>query len=464
MLSRLESGGLTPAAALASHAEVSHRKGTAARRPRTLLIAEAANPALTSAALVGWYCAKALAEVSDAHIVTEERNREHFIAAGLKEGVDFTAINARRSQGMAWRIASWLRGGQDLGWTTYSAMAILAYPFFEKALWRQFKPQLLAGEFDLVHRILPLSPMAPSWIASKLARHRIPFIVGPLNGGVPWPKPFAHLQAQEKEWAGKLRGLAKWLPGAQATRSKSAALIAASRTTWREIGVRHHHKTFFIPENAIDLARFPAVQKPKAQTPLRVAFVGRLVPLKGVDMLIEAAAPLLKGGQLELDLIGDGPEKGRLGELAARLGVSEQVRLDGWVPHAQLADRLKTAQVFAFPSVREFGGGAVIEAMALGLVPVVLDHGGPVELVPSHTGYVIPMMERSAIVERLRELFASLIADPSPLDAFSLQAQEHIRRYYTWEAKAAQILEVYEWVLGRREQKPDWGMPFGFPA
>ena len=451
-------------AALLDQSRSTTRRKQGGARPRVLLIAEAANPTLTSAALVSWYFARALAQVSDAHVVTEERNREHFIAAGLREGVDFTAINARRYQGMAWKVASFLRGGQDSGWTTYSAMAILAYPFFEKALWRQFKPRLLAGEFDLVHRISPLSPMAPSWISSKLARHRIPFIVGPLNGGVPWPKPFAHLQAREKEWAGKLRGLAKWLPGARATRGKSAALIAASRTTWREIGAKHHAKTFFIPENAIDLARFPMDPKPAAQLPLRVAFVGRLVPLKGVDMLIEAAAPLLKSGQLQLDLVGDGPERINLTELAAQLGVAEQVRLDGWVPHAQLADRLRTAHVFAFPSVREFGGGAVIEAMALGLVPVVLDHGGPVELVPPNTGYVIPMMERAAIVERMRTLFASLIADPSPLNSMSAQAQAHIRQYYTWEAKAAQMLEVYEWVLGRREEKPGWGMPFGFAA
>ena len=443
-----------------------HPRPASAKPIRVLVISEAANPKLTSASLVGWSCAMALREVCDAHIVTELRNRDAFVENGLVEGTDFTAINARASQGTAWWMAKILRGGRlDVGWTMHSAAAILSYPFFERALWKQFKGALKRGEYDLVHRVTPLSPMTSSWLAKKLKQIGVPFILGPLNGGVPWPEPFKHLQIAEGERLGKLRGLAKWLPGYQATRQNSSVIIAGARSILKELKEVYHPKTVFIPENAIDVRKFPPTAKAMSNDGvLRIAFVGRLVPLKGVDMLIEAAAPLAREGRVQVDIIGDGPERTRLADMIKAESLENHVKLEGWVPHAELAKRLQLSDVFAFPSVREFGGGAVLEAMALGLVPVVLDHGGPVELVPKECGYSLAMEDRSLIVAKMRDLFASLIEDRSPLVAMSRNSQAHVRQHFTWEAKARQLLEVYEWALGRRTTKPSWGVPFEFSA
>ncbi len=184
--------------------------------------------------------------------------------------------------------------------------------------------------------------------------------------------------------------------------------------------------------------------------------------LKGVEMLLEAAASLIKAGQVELDIIGDGPEMPSLRAQSERLGLAGAVQLDGWVPHESLQARLCSADVLAFPSIREFGGGAVLEAMALGLPPVVLDHGGPPELVPPGCGWVLPLQSRDQIVRDLRELLSQLANDPAPLASFGKNAQAHVRQFLTWDAKAEQIRQVYEWVLGRRSDKPDWGTPLGF--
>ena len=431
------------------------------RKLRVLVIAEAANPVLTSAALVAWSCSRAIMEVCDAHLVTELRNRSDILATGLPED-KVTFINSRRVQHFAWKMATWLRGGKDLGWTTYAAFTTLAYPFFERGVWRMFSNKLKNGEYDVVHRVHPLSPMTPSLLAKKLHKIGVPFILGPLNGGVPWPKEFSYLKKQEGEWMGRFRNCAKYLPGSKSTRTHAAAIIAASRTTWREIGSCHHAKTIFIPENAIEPDKFPVRKKPAPTFPLKVSFVGRLVPLKGVDMIIEAAAPLVRDGRLLLDIIGDGPERTRLQDIIDREGISLQVCLNGWVQHSELGERLSQSDVFAFPSVREFGGGAVLEAMALGLVPIVLDHGGPVELVPVQTGFVLPMTERSKIIENMRALFVRFAADPTSLEEMSCNAQRHIRQFFTWNAKAKQMLQVYEWVLGQRVEKPHWGMPVEF--
>lgn len=436
-----------------------------ARRIRPLIIAEAANPALTSAALVGWSCARAIAAGTDAHIVTEWRNREDFLRAGLVEGRDFTAINNRRLQHLSWSLTHKLSGKGNFSWSLYALLSNLVYPFFERALWRQFGPRLRAGEFDLVHRILPLSPTTPSWLAPRLKKHRIPFVLGPLNGGVPWPKGFEELRRHERDAAGRLRALYRLTPGLKATQECASAVLTASRATLNEMPASVRQRCIFLPENAVDLEKFPLT--PRAATPfgveapLRLSFVGRLVALKGLDMLLEAAAPLLRTGAATLDVIGEGPERPRLERIIQELSLSESVRMDGWVEHDKLGARLRESDLFVFPSIREFGGGAVLEAMALGVPPVVLAHGGPPELVPPGTGFVLPMTDRADIIKRLRDLLLSVSTEREMLAAAGQRAQQHVREFFTWEAKAGQIIEVYEWLLGHRASKPDWGTPIG---
>lgn len=432
------------------------------RKIRPLIIAEAANPVLTSAALVGWSCARAIARETDAHIVTEWRNREDFLKAGLIEGQDFTAINNRRLQHLSWSLATKLSRKGGFSWSLYAVLSNLVYPFFERKLWQQFEPRLRAGEFDLVHRLLPLSPTTSSWIAPRLKKMGMPLVLGPLNGGVPWPKGFDEMRKQERDGAGRLRALHRFSPALKRTRECADAILTASRTTLREVPTALHQRCVFIPENAVDLTKFPLEPRTASTGPLRLSFVGRLVALKGIDMLIEAAAPMIRCGKVLLDIIGDGPERARLQAMVEEQQISASTRLEGWIDHAKLGPRLRESELFVFPSIREFGGGAVLEAMALGIPPVVFDHGGPPELVPPGTGFVLPMSDRSEIVRSLRALLESALEDREALAAMGMRAQAHVREFYSWEAKAAQIHEVYRWVLGQRATKPDWGVPMGF--
>jgi starch synthase len=429
------------------------------RRLKVLVVGEATNPKLTSVALIGWSCSQALKEVADVHLVTEQRNRDDLVAAGLREGADFTAVDNRFWQGGAWKVGTWLRGGTTLGWSTYSALTTLVYPFFERKLWRQFRTRLAAHEFDVVHRLTPLAPVVPSLLARRCAQVGVPFVLGPLNGGVPWPKEFSGVRKAEKEWMSRFREAYRILPGFHSTRRYSSAILIAARFAWAEMPPQYLPKCIYLPENAIDPARFPRRTPPAPSQPLRIAFVGRLVPLKGVDLLLEASAPLAREGRLALDIIGDGPELPRLKQMVQDLGIVDRVEFPGWVPHHELADRLGRSQVFGFPSIREFGGGVVLEAMALGQVPVVVDYGGPGELVPPGTGFALPMAPRAQLIQTLRDTFTRLLQDPAATAAMGRAAQEYVYRNFTWSAKAHQLQEVYDWVTGRRTVKPDWGMP-----
>ena len=430
------------------------------RRPRVLLVAEAANPEMTSVPLVGYSHAMALREVADVHLVTQVRNRDALVRAGLVEGRDFTAIDSERVAAPLSRANQRVRSVTGLGWTFTTAMAVVPYAWFEKLLWDRFGPSLQAGDFDLVHRLTPLSPTIPSVISGRLARAGVPFVWGPVNGGIPWPTGFGDVRRREGEWLHSVRDVHRLLPGHRATRRNAAALIMGSRATHDQLDPSLRGRAVYIPENAVDLDRFPSRPRPpRAPGPLRMAVVGRLVAYKGLDIVLDAAAELLRDGRACLDVIGDGPERASLEAQVCRLGVGEAVRMRGWVLHGELSGELQQADVLSFPSLREFGGAVVLEAMALGVVPVVADYGGPAELVTDRTGFRVPLGNRTALVARLREVLTTLAADPSVLGAMARAGRRRVEDRFTWSAKAAQTAAVYRWVLEGGE-RPSWGMPF----
>jgi glycosyltransferase involved in cell wall biosynthesis len=307
--------------------------------------------------------------------------------------------------------------------------------------------------------VTSLSPTTPSVIAGACRRAGVPFVWGPINGGVAWPPGFGQQLRAEGEYLSYVRDAYKLLPFYRSTRRNAAAIIVGSRATLAQISPAYRDRCVYVPENAVDPLRFSRTVEGPVRSPLRVAFVGRLVPYKGADMLLEAAAPLVRAGRVQLDIIGDGPQMNDLRRIVDQQQIQGGVKLDGWVEHTQMQERLVQSDVLGFPSIREFGGGVVMEAMSLGLVPVVADYAGPNEIVTETTGYRIAMGSREQLVARFRETLDRLASDSNGLRAMGQRARQRVFKVFTWDAKARQSLEVYRWVTGRRD-KPDFGMPF----
>ncbi|KIC41632.1 glycosyl transferase family 1 [Ruegeria sp. ANG-R] len=418
--------------------------------PRVLLIAEAANPEWVSVPLVGWSLCHALKEVADVHLVTHIRNRDAILRAGYTEGEDFTIIDSEAVAKPMYQLAQVLRMGRGKGWTMNTAINALSYPYFEHLVWKRFGPEIRAGGYDIVHRVTPLTPTTVSPIAAKCEAADVPFVVGPINGGVPWPKGFDAERRREREWLSYVRSAYKAMPGRRRMLSATSAFIAGSKHTASEIPEKHQDRVHYIPENAIDTTRFNRVARQNLDGPLRAVFIGRLVPYKGLDMGVEAAREHLASGAMRLDVIGDGPMRATIEEQVRKDGLAETVTFHGKVPHEVVQDIAVQSNILLFPSIREFGGGVVLEAMSLGLVPMIVDYAGPSELVTPETGFAVPIAPKAAIVSTLRQTLDSIVADRSVLSDMAVKARQRVSDEFTWPVKARKVVAIYDSILADR--------------
>jgi glycosyltransferase involved in cell wall biosynthesis len=411
------------------------------RRPKVLLLAEAANPEWTSVPLVGFHVASAMRAAADTLVVTQIRNREALLRVGWREGQDFVAIDSERVARPLHRVATVLGLGSGRAWSLSTALASFAYLYFERLVWRTLGDRIQGREFDVVHRVTPVSPATPSPIAGHCARAGVPFVLGPLNGGLSWPKGFGRERWREGEYWSALRFLRRLVPGSQRTWRDATAILVGSQSARREVPARFRGKAVAMPENGIHGDAHPEPVARPRRLPLAFAFAGRLVPCKGLELGIEALLPLLGDGRATVTIYGQGPERRRLEAQVAHAGVGAAVHFAGWLPQEQLLAELRTKDVFLFPSIREFGGGALLEAMACGLYPVVLDYGGPPEIT-ADAGCRIPLGSRESIVAAIREHAEALCREPSRLDDLGRAAWQRAMEL-TWQAKAEAFVELY---------------------
>ena len=149
--------------------------------------------------------------------------------------------------------------------------------------------------------------------------------------------------------------------------------------------------------------------RPPLGGPPTVGFAGRLVSYKGVDVLVRAwPAVLARVPGARLVVAGDGPERGSLGRLAARLGVGDSVEFAGHLPQADLEPRMGRAWVQAVPSTWEEPFGLVCaEAMMRGTAVVASNSGGLAEqVVDGGTGLLAPPGDVAAWASALSDLLS----------------------------------------------------------
>lgn len=420
-------------------------------RLRVLLLGPDCDPEAISIRFVAYSHAAALAKIHDITLVARSSVED----ALRRANAPFHSIEVIRTP-LLDRIFEW--GFRWIFKSNYDSQLLTAfrYPFsvaVEWKAWRQLRRRIHAGEFDVVLRVLPMAPTLPSPFAFFLRKGPIPFVLGPLNGGLRSAPGFSQPDTK-KGFTFGVRNLYRFVPFARSTYRHAKAIIAAASHMRREFAA-YEEKLFFIPENGI--ARSLCVADSRNSDPnakLKLVFVGGLVRRKACYIGLRAAANVLRRDLAHFTVIGDGPERQNLEELVRSLGIEKNVTFPGWFSHTDVLKHLRSSDVVVLPAIREGGGGVVFEALASGAIPVILDWGGPGDIVHPEVGFKVLPSNEDAVVSEMDRILNALAADRKLLDHLRQKGMIYARECLTWEAKALSTSQVLNWVV-KGGPKPD---------
>jgi glycosyltransferase involved in cell wall biosynthesis len=202
--------------------------------------------------------------------------------------------------------------------------------------------------------------------------------------------------------------------------------------------------------NGVDNERFPRKPERPVTGPVRLISVCRMVPRKGLEYLIEAMQELKNDG-IVLDLVGSGEDHARVEALVRSRGLTEHIKLPGYIASEFLYAHYHRADVFVLPSLSESFGQVLLEAMSCGLPIVATAVGGIPETVRDKTnGLLVPPRDSKALVEAIRWMAANRQQRERMGRANAAQAREH----YSWSSVATRYEELYYRAVARRARAP----------
>lgn len=407
------------------------------RKLKVLVLAYACEPGKGSEPGVGWNWAKQIAKFAEVWVITRKNNSEvieqelsknplprlHFVYVDLPKWMRF-----------------WKKGQRGIH-LYYYLWLIWSY-----SIARRLNKKI---HFDVAHHLTFGVYSSPSFIALL----PLPFIWGPIGGVDTVPKLLRvslGMKGRIYEWIHDIGHKSKFAfdPFVRITLKRSAFIICRTKQTMEHIkrygntdNVNVINETGFIPLN------LPS--KNNSNPYFSMFSAGRLIALKGYILAITAFAKLCHENLPDaiFEIAGKGYEMNSLEEAARKLGVADRVKFLGEIQRTDVTEKLTNCDVFVYPSLREGGSWALMEALSAGKPIVCLDYSGTGEMVTKECGIKVRPITSEQTVKGLADALLRLANNPDLRRKMGEAARKRAREEYRWEKKGELIEKIYESVL-----------------
>lgn len=220
----------------------------------------------------------------------------------------------------------------------------------------------------------------------------------------------------------------------------ASAIVGVSKSVCEIVHERLHQDNVYTVYNGVDASLFRPTEKVIDGT-FKILCVANLIPIKGHQYLIQAVRKLINDGyQIRLDLVGVGLYENNLKQLAKKLNLSEHVFFCGSKPYTEVAEMMKTADMFIMPSFYDSFGCVYVEAMSTGTVTCGCDVYGPKEIIEDG---VSGLLVKPKSVESIVEAVKTVMDNPDLRKKLEQNAIKRAARF-SWHQSAIDLSEVYK--------------------
>ncbi len=405
---------------------------------KVLLSAYSCEPGRGSEPGVGWNFAKEIAKHHEVWVLTRPDESKDVIEAELARNpvpnlhfVYFTTPLI----GNIWKLGQ--SGAMQIH---YYFWQITAY-FVARRLHQEIG-------FDVAQHVTFVKYSSPSFLSLL----PLPFVWGPVGGGESAPKPFWQDFNLKNRIYETLRILVRSIgeidPFTIITARRSTIAYATTEDTAVRVRKMGCPQVEILSESGLSQAEIELLaQVPKADSsPVRFISMARLLHWKGLHLGLQAFAQA-KLADAEYWILGDGPERDRLENLATDLGIAHQVKFWGRLPREQTLEKLGECHILVHPSLHDSGGWVCLEAMAAGRPVICLDLGGPAQQVTPETGFKIPAHHIEQTIADMAAVMLKIAGDAQLRVEMGHAGQRLVRQYFAWEAKGRLLSDFYEQIV-----------------
>lgn len=227
------------------------------------------------------------------------------------------------------------------------------------------------------------------------------------------------------------------------------AIITPSNWMRKQLEQNYHYTNIQVIPNSIDVQKIESLKKyaiteklfpPNIRDKRIILFVGRLLALKGVDILLEAIPEINEKTNNECTFIFAGPGHTRYLQKIKKMKGESHCILLGPLPHDDIIQLIKNAELMVLPSFTENTPFVLLESMACGVPIISTDVGGIPEIIQNmYDGILI----KPGLSKTLANSIINLLENKQLQKSIVQNAKETIRKKFSWSVNLDKILKIY---------------------
>lgn len=284
------------------------------------------------------------------------------------------------------------------------------------------------------------------WMPTFFPFLRTPFIWGPVGGGDCEPRSFLKLLAPKQRIIQSFRYVmnktALFNPYIFIPSIKAKAILCRTPGSADVIPKCFQSKVKVILETSMEGEIFKYRKLDRGDGKIRFISTGRLLPSKNILSAIRSLKYLSNDFDFEYYIIGSGTQRKEIEAEISNLQLVGRVRIIAEMPRAQVLGELQKADIFLFPSLREGGSWALMEAMVIGLPVICLNWAGMSIITDDNCAIRLPVTNPEQMPKDMAEAITTLAKNPELRKQMGENGRKRIQTVFNWEAKGKFMEEL----------------------